>query len=418
MKDRLAPFKDNNTYKKLTREEQKFLTESAETFQLSFQDIKTLIEISRDLSTWDEGTLKDYWIIPEDRNLKGKQLKQEIVNNIKENWNRLKSDLKDYSSFHAATDSSGLKINYVETDDENIILGSCPVASEKTRCCNLQTLDVVNNCGFDCTYCSIQSFFDNNRVYFQNNLKEKLNRLQLDPDKRYHIGTGQSSDSLMWGNRDGILDLLSDFARKNPNVLLELKTKSKNISWFLENEIPENIIITWSLNTETIISNEEHLTATLEERLNSARKIADRGITTGFHFHPIIQYKGWRQEYTEITDTIQKMFKPEEVALISLGTLTFIKPVIKKIRDRDLKSKILQMPLEDAGGKGSYPLETKLDLFKTVYDSFGEEWRNEVFFYLCMEDESLWKPVFGRTYKDNSIFENDMINSYFTKAGL
>jgi len=277
MKDRLAPFKDNNTYKKLTREEQKFLEESAETYQLSFQDIKNLIDINRDLNTWDEGTLKDYWIIPEEKNLKGKQLKQAILNNIKDIWKQLKTELKDYSSFHAETDSKGLKINYVETDDKNIILGSCPVASEKTRCCNLQTLDVVNNCGFDCTYCSIQSFFDNNRVYFQKNLKEKLNRLQLDPDKRYHIGTGQSSDSLMWGNREGILDLLNNFARKNPNVLLELKTKSKNISWFLENEVSPNIIITWSLNTDAIISNEEHLTANLTERLDSARQIADRG---------------------------------------------------------------------------------------------------------------------------------------------
>jgi len=418
MKDRLAPFKDNNTYKKLTREEQKFLEESAETYQLSFQDIKNLIDISRDLNTWDEGTLKDYWIIPEEKNLKGKQLKQAILNNIKDIWKQLKTELKDYSSFHAETDSKGLKINYVETDDKNIILGSCPVASEKTRCCNLQTLDVVNNCGFDCTYCSIQSFFDNNRVYFQKNLKEKLNRLQLDPDKRYHIGTGQSSDSLMWGNREGILDLLNNFARKNPNVLLELKTKSKNISWFLENEVSPNIIITWSLNTDAIISNEEHLTANLTERLDSARQIADRGILTGFHFHPIVHYKGWNTEYTEITNSIQNMFNPDEVALISLGTLTFIKPVIKKIRDRDLKSKILQMPLEEAGGKVSYPLETKLDLFKTVYDSFNKEWKESVFFYMCMEDESLWEPVFGRTYKDNSIFENDMINSYFSKAGL
>jgi len=418
MKDRLAPFKDNNTYKKLTREEQKFLEESAETYQLSFQDIKNLIDISRDLNTWDEGTLKDYWIIPEEKNLKGKQLKQAILNNIKDIWKQLKTELKDYSSFHAETDSKGLKINYVETDDKNIILGSCPVASEKTRCCNLQTLDVVNNCGFDCTYCSIQSFFDNNRVYFQKNLKEKLNRLQLDPDKRYHIGTGQSSDSLMWGNREGILDLLNNFARKNPNVLLELKTKSKNISWFLENEVSPNIIITWSLNTDAIISNEEHLTANLTERLDSARQIADRGILTGFHFHPIVHYKGWNTEYTEITNSIQNMFNPDEVALISLGTLTFIKPVIKKIRDRDLKSKILQMPLEEAGGKVSYPLETKLDLFKTVYNSFNKEWKESVFFYMCMEDESLWEPVFGRTYKDNSIFENDMINSYFSKAGL
>ena len=373
--------------------------------------------INRDLNIWDEGTLKDYWNEPSDDKLKGKQLKQKILTEIKDRWNGLKEGLKDYSSFTADT-GTNQSINYIETDNNDTILGKCPVASEKTRCCNLMTLDVVNNCGFDCTYCSIQSFFDNNRVYFQKNLKSKLKSIKLDPVKRYHIGTGQSSDSLMWGNRMGILDDLSGFAYANPNIILELKTKSKNIFWFLENEVPQNLIITWSLNTDTIIKNEEHLTASLEERLLSARKIADRGILTGFHFHPMVYYKGWEKEYEKMFIRLQELFKPEEVAMISLGTLTFIKPVIKKIRDRDIKSKILQMPFEDAGGKLSYPIDIKREMFQKAYNSFSKNWKNEVFFYMCMEDECLWEPVFGKKYSNNNEFEEHMIDSYFKKAGL
>ena len=39
----------------------------------------------------------------------------------------------------------------------------------------------------------------------------KLKNLNLEQNKTYHIGTGQSSDSLMWGNREGILDALFEF---------------------------------------------------------------------------------------------------------------------------------------------------------------------------------------------------------------
>lgn len=53
----------------------------------------------------------------------------------------------------------------------------------------------------------------------------------------------------------------------------------------------------------------------------------------------------------------------KEVALISMRTLTFIKPVLKKIRLRAQMSKILQMPLIDANGKYSYPLELKRRCF-------------------------------------------------------
>ena len=198
-KDRMTPFASNNTYMKLSREEQDYISEIADRFQLTYQDIKTLIETARDLSIWDEGSLADYWIVPEDSPRKGKQLKQLLMNNLKMSRENLKNKANDYGSFTGKTDSTG-RTDFVSLNDERTILGACPVASEKTRCCNLKTLDVVLNCGFDCTYCSIQSFFDNDRVYFHKNLEEKLQKLNLDPKKRYHIGTGQSSDSLMWGN--------------------------------------------------------------------------------------------------------------------------------------------------------------------------------------------------------------------------
>lgn len=414
-KDRTAPFRNNHTYKKLSSEEQDFISLIAEKYKLTFQDIKTLVDTARDLAIWGEGTLSNYWKEPMETNLKGKQLKQHIMNDVKNARVKLQNKPNDYSGFKGKTDSSG-QIDYVSLSGDSQILGTCPVASEKTRCCNLKTLDVVLNCGFDCTYCSIQSFFDEDRVYFHNNLDEKLASLNLDPSRRYHIGTGQSSDSLMWGNREGILDKLNSFATANRNVILELKTKSRNVSWLLENDVSPNIFATWSLNTPTIVNNEEHFTASLDQRLDSARKVADKGIPVGFHFHPIVHYKNWKEDYLAITETIQSRFKPDEVALISLGTLTYIKPVIRKIRDRDMQSKILEMPMVDAGGKLSYPMEIKKDLFGTVYNSFSSKWKNDVFFYLCMEDQSLWKPLFGRSYSSNEEFEQDMISSYFKKV--
>lgn len=238
--------------------------------------------------------------------------------------------------------------------------------------------------------------------------------MELDPKKRYHIGTGQSSDSLMWGNREDNLKHLFDFANKNPNIILELKTKSSNIKYLIENDVPKNILCTWSLNTKTIVDNEEHLTASLKERLDAAKQIQDKGILVGFHFHPMVYYNGWKEEYKEVTTQIMDNFDVNRVALISIGTLTFIKPVIKQIRSRDFKSKILQIPLVDAEGKQSYTYEIKKEMFTHLYNCF-KPWQDKVFFYMCMEDKNLWMDVFKREYQTNEEFEEDMINSYFTK---
>jgi len=230
----------------------------------------------------------------------------------------------------------------------------------------------------------------------------------------YHIGTGQSSDSLMWGDRYGTLSALNQFAKENPNIILEFKTKSDNIHFFLHNEIAKNIIVTWSLNPQTIIDNEEHLTASLSQRIEAAKKVAQKGILVGFHFHPMIEYENWQNEYAKIAQTLIENFDPNIVAMVSIGTLTFIKPVIKKIRQRDFQTKILQMPLQNSNGKLTYPKEIKLQLFKHLYNSFSP-WHKDVFFYLCMEDHDLWKEVFGREYPTNESFELDMKLHYKAK---
>jgi len=103
------------------------------------------------------------------------------------------------------------------------------------------------------------------------------------------------------------------------------------------------------------------------------------------------------------------------VALVSFGTLTFIKPVIKQLREREFRSKITQMPMSDASGKSSYPHETKVEMFKHAYESF-KPWHNKVFFYLCMEEHEMWSETFGYQYSTNNDFESAMLSAYCKKT--
>jgi spore photoproduct lyase len=409
-KDKFNSFIEKTNFKNLSKDEQIFLKKQALFYKFSFQQLKQLIDMAIDFNMWDETGIIQLLHVEFNS-------KKEAFNFIRKNHERLKNTPHSYRDFDVSEHKIEHKFSYVEKENKELALGMCPVASPNTRCCNLLTLDAVESCGFDCSYCSIQSFYNENQVGIDVNLAQKLEKLELDSNLTYHIGTGQSSDSLMWGNRGGILDALFTFARKNPNVILEFKTKSDNISYFLENEVPKNIICTYSLNTPTIVEHEEHLSASLEKRLNAARKLADKGIKVGFHFHPIVEYENYLQEYKEVYKELLERFQPEEVVMISFGTLTFIKPVIKQLRDRNFKSKILQMPLVDANAKQSYPLETKQEMFKHAYDSFSP-WHDKVFFYLCMEEHSLWRSVFGYEYASNNHFEEAMLKAYKDKLSI
>jgi len=398
------------SYQHLPAEQQEFTSAVAASYSFTLQELRQFTNIALDLNRWNQDSISEVWSELKSENNNSRDRKKALLHQLQQRWLKLKSEPNCYPEHHPAT--AAANPIPVSVSREKLGLGYCPVASEKTRCCNLLTLDAVENCGFDCSYCSIQSFYHGNQVIIDTSFADKLSRLELDPHQTYHIGTGQSSDSLMWGNNHQILDALIQFAQSNPNVILELKTKSANITHLNKVEIPPNIICTWSLNTQTIIQNEEHATASLERRLQAAREMADKGVVVGFHFHPIIHYTDWRQEYSALYQLLQQMFKPSEVAMVSLGTLTFIKPVMKQIRQRDFNSMILKMPLVEAAGKFSYPLETKLELFSHAYDSFAPQWHDEVFFYLCMEDHSMWQPVFGYHYPSNNEFELAMKTSY------
>ena len=400
---------------RLPTQQQRFLQDQALALRFTQQELRRLTEIALDLNMWGESPLESVWPPGEEQELPAKQRRQRLLATVTAHWQELKQGPNRYPRIPLATDYQSERIKRVMVDKERLGLGACPVVSPRTRCCNLLTLDAVENCGFDCSYCSIQSFYHGDEVRFDHSFADKLQDLKLDPDLIYHIGTGQSSDSLMWGNQAGILDALVDFAGANPNVILELKTKSKNISYLLKHPIPPNILCTWSLNTQTLIEHEEHLTASLEERLQAARRVADKGILVGFHFHPMIHYEHWREDYTALFERLTRMFTPREVALVSLGTLTYIKPVIKQLRARSgFRSKILQMPLVESDGKLSYPQEIKSEMFSLAYASLAA-WHGQVFFYLCMENQRLWQPVFGFDYASNEAFEQAMKSSYMDK---
>ena len=382
-------------------------------YRFSFQDLRQLSIIATDFYMWDYETVMEC-IEKFEVSSNSPLNKKEVMSHIKSEWNKLKLSKIKYKEIDKSN-TQRPKPRKVELNDQNNeVFGMCPVASEKTVCCNLMTIDAVQGCSLGCSYCSIQTFYSDGKISIDKNLAEKLANIPLDPNKKYHIGSGQSSDSLAIGNREGVLDAQLDFARGNSNIILEFKTKSNNISHLLNTDIPKNVFVSWSLNPQIFIDNEEHGTASLEERLNSAKKLSNKGVLVGFHFHPIVYYEGYEDDYKNIVKKVMSMFHPSQVAMISMGTLTFIKPAINKLRSTGLKSKVLQIPMEDAVGKSSYTKEVKKEIFANVYDEFSS-WHKDLFFYLCMEESSIWEMVLGDYYKSNTDFETALFESVSSK---
>lgn len=406
----------NNIFSRLPEGLQKELTTLFDSIHFSQMQLLEIVKEEADLVQWDEKSFVESTDIKRYINRKDGRSGEEYIKALRAYMSQLRVNESDYSSFFPPQ-RQRIKTKEVVLD-QKIVLSRCPcpVDGEKTRCCRLRTLDAVMQCLFGCSYCSVQAFYNENQIKIVSNLDEKLMNLSLD-ESVWHIGTGQASDSLLLGDDYSTLTALAHFAERHPNIIIELKSKADRRDIF-KKKWPKNMVFTWSLNAPTIIEKEEHYTARLEGRIEAAREARDNGNKVGFHIHPMFYFKGWRDEYREVVDKITSAFSPNDIVMISMGTLTFTKAVLQRLRQQGRKSKVLEMELVKTAGKYSYPLEKKEEMFSTLYSYFPESFKENVFFYLCMEDPTLWMKTLKREYKCDSDFELDMKKAYFSKLGL
>ena len=387
---------------------------------LSFQQRRMLREQAQDLALWNlpgrDNSVFSLW--PSEYDRTDKNAVRRIFASFMAHMDGLRRTPVDYSTFNPDYDFKG-KGAHIDTGflSPDRIMGKCPCPrdGEQTRCCNLRTLDAVQQCAFACAYCSIQSFYSANGIRVLSDLQQHLVNMELE-EGTWHIGTGQSSDSLLLGDDYGTLTALCSFARKHPDVVVELKTKCARTDW-ISMDLPRNIVSTWSLNATTPAAKEEHLAATPAARIAAAKACADAGHLVGFHIHPMVFFSGWEDEYRKLVMSLCDNIDPENAVMVGIGTLTFTKQNLRTLRESGRPTRVTQMPMAPVAGKFSYDQETKRRMFSHVYSCFPRDWKDKVFFYLCMEEPSLWEPCLGRSYACNADFEADMKRHYMAKVG-
>jgi len=417
-------------YTLLNDENRGIVDELCRLYRFTFQETRFIVTAARDIELLKHGLLKKFYsklheyISKKHTFTALRTMHNEVLNPPKDTDTDLRSTEILYDQQPADTEFSeepdqSICVQKNDALENNTsISGFCPVMSEKTMCCRLRTIDAVTSCSAGCQYCIIQTFY-NGTVQLRADLPKALDTIPIDPSKRFHFGTGQSSDSLLWGNHHGMLDELCRFASTNKNIFLEFKTKSAKTGYFLSADPPKNIVISWSLNTEEAAQKYEKKSATIAQRIAAAAGCAGRGILVGFHFHPMI-YDGFLclQEYRNIASALMRAINPDRIAFISFGSLTLIKPVITSIRQSGNGAELLKyLTARDPLGKITYPDDIKIKIFSELYDRFAE-WHNKVYMYLCMEKKEIWQRVFGCCYERNEDFEKALIDAVFEKITL
>ena len=283
-------------------------------------------------------------------------------------------------------------------------LRHCPGTSHY-RCCGYQIVHIGENCPLRCSYCILQAYFQDRvlKVWAnQNDLWRELEQeFDAHPERRYRVGTGEFTDSLVLEALTGYSRDLVGFLGRYPNVCLELKSKVVDLSWMDAVRDPSRVLPAWSMNAPAIVETEEQgECASLEERLAAARTCARAGLRVCLHFDPMIRFLGWEDGYARTVEMIFDHLRPEDIAYVSMGSFRHM-PDLKRCIGENFpgSSYIYGEFVTGIDGKQRLLRPLRVEQFRFLADRLRRGGLDRQL-YLCMESDEVWQAVLGRTPAD------------------
>jgi len=284
----------------------------------------------------------------------------------------------------------------------------CPGTHHRI-CCRYEIINLVVNCPIDCSYCILQGYLNNPAITIYINIEELFaqveEKLSGDPGRVFRLGTGELGDSLAFDGMTRFSTALVPFFTEKANVIFELKTKTDEVDNLLDLDHRGKTVISWSVNPEKVIAEEERSASTLEERLVAAEKCQQEGYLIGLHFDPLIYYPEWERDYRGVIEKIFERIDGKGIIWISLGGFRFppyLKPII---HNRFPTSKILWGELFPGNdGKFRYLKSLRVEMYRKIV-GWLRDYEPNLFIYLCMESREVWEKVFGWSPKNNKALD-------------
>lgn len=288
------------------------------------------------------------------------------------------------------------KDSFILIDYKGKFIRKCP-GTKNHICCNYFVINWSLGCPFQCTYCYLNGYQNNEGIFINANIENIFSELTLLQEKHkfLRIGTGEYTDSIGMEKHTGFNKIFLPEALKFNNILFELKTKSNDIDFINELDIKDihKLVFAWSLNPQVIVDTDELFASKVNDRISAAQKCQKMGFKVAFHFDPIIYWSGYLKKYQNLIDHLFENIDKDKIAWISLGALRFMPSVKKNALKKFQHTKIYyQELLPGLDNKLRYFIDLRIDIFKKIYNLIIAK-KPKCPIYLCMESPLVWQKV-------------------------
>jgi spore photoproduct lyase len=270
-------------------------------------------------------------------------------------------------------------------------------------CQSAYQLHSIMGCPFRCHYCGLGGMI---RILL--NMEEYCEHLDewlaLWPEQRLYKWDNQT-DVLCFEPEYGASELLVGYFAQREHQYLEIYAgKSDNVDFLLDLDHQGHTILQWSIAARTQTEVFEDKTASMEARIEAARKCQQAGYLVRFRFSPIIPVKNWREENAELIRLIFARTKPDVISLCAFGwmdvddaraCLDFSLLDHEYVAAMEAAAPFVRERGYTIGGGRPMPHDARAVMFDFLIDTIRSVSPDTVV-ALCLETEEMWRAFEGR----------------------
>lgn len=209
----------------------------------------------------------------------------------------------------------------------------------------------VMGCLYSCEYCYLQGMYPSANIVAFVNTQDFFDEITISTrGEKALVCCSYDSDILAL---DPVLETVAswlEFAKNNPNVTLEIRTKSANIAPF-DREVLQNVIIAYTVSPESVCRQYEKMSPTLQARLKAANKLAVMGWRVRLCIEPVLVPIVSESEYVQLANKIIEYSKTVVYEDIAVGEFRMNKSCYAKIATQRYYSKLFHNPFARNDGE-------------------------------------------------------------------
>jgi len=231
------------------------------------------------------------------------------------------------------------------------------------------------NCIYDCSYCYLQGIYPSaNLVVFVNtdDYFRHLDTLLPDftPNAPLYLCISYDTDLLALEGTLGMVEKWITYARTQPHLLIENRTKSANFSAIAHLTPAKNVILAWSLLPDSIAREMDRKAPPLAKRLEAVRQATEAGWQVRLAFEPIVWQHAYATCYPAFIHEVFSVVDPAKIREVNVDLFRINRDFLERMK-RNRPEPVLYYPYQIKEGLATYDDATAQALKRVLKEALS-----------------------------------------------